>query len=93
MYCFILVTELSKVVDRTLVFKDDLIEDARKTLSSIANQYKMQQDKLKKKISKTTKKKNSSTTEKEGSSSTNAKSKRSKNKKERNIVFVGVHSR
>ena len=93
MYCFILVTELSKVVDRTLVFKDDLIEDATKTLLSIANQYKMQQDKLKKTISKTTKKKNSSTTEKESSSSTNAKSKRNKSKKERNIVFVGVHSR
>ena len=81
------------MVDRTLVFKDDLIEDARKTLSRIANQYKMEQDMLKKKISKTTKKKNSSATEKEGSSSTNAKSNRSKNKKERNIVFVGVHSR
>ena len=81
------------MVDRTLVFKDDLIEDARKTLSSIADQYKIQKDMLKKKISKTTKKQNSSTTEKEGISSTNAKSKGSKKKKEKNIVFVGVHSR
>ena len=54
-----LVTKLSEVIDRTLVFKDDLIMAASETLSTIANKYKQKMQASKKKPSKMQKEKKS----------------------------------
>ena len=87
------VTKLSEVIDRTLVFKDDLIMAASETLSTIANKYKKKTKTSKTKPSKTQKEKNSTINDKQNNTSATNKSKRRKTKKESNIVFVGVHSR
>ena len=88
-----LVTKLSEVIDRTLVFKDDLIMAASETLSTIANKYKQKMQASKKKPSKSQKEKNSTINDKQNNTSAINKSKRRKTKKEINTVFVGVHSR
>ena len=88
-----LVTKLSEVIDRTLVFKDDLIIAASETLSTISNKHKQKMQASKKKPSKSQKEKNSTINDKQNNTSATDKSKRRKAKKESNIVFVGVHSR
>ena len=84
---------MSEFVDRALIFKDDLLEAASKTLSNVAKQHDNKKETLKKKSSTTGKDKNRTVSNKDTPTLKNNKPKRKKAKLEYDTVFVGIHSR
>ena len=94
-YKFISVQNLTKVVDHTLLFKDDLIESATRTLLDIKTKHnKKQQKLLKQKNIIKSRNKSKSTAKAENVITTDVKPKNSKSAKKRiETVYVGIHSR
>ena len=86
-----LVNELINVIDHTLVFKEDLIRSARRTLLNIQKQHKKKRDKL---LKQKTLKKSKEMCELTTTEANNTKRKVSKRgKKKIETVFIGIHSR
>ena len=91
---FYIVGDLVGLIDRTLVFKDDLIASALQTLLDIKKIHKKR--KKEEKAKKSTKDKKESTSLNSTKSKKKSKpARRNKNilDKEDQIVFVGIHSR
>ena len=91
---FYIVGDLVSLIDKTLVFKNDLIASALQTLLGIRRIHKKR--KKEEKVKKSTKDRNNSMSlNRKTSKKTSMPPRRKKNAsaKEDEIVFVGIHSR
>ena len=91
---FYIVGDLVSLIDKTLVFKDDLIKSALQTLLDIKRIHKKR--KKEGKVKKSTKEKNNSISLNNNKNKKNSKpTRRKKNTsvEEDKTVFVGIHSR
>ena len=91
---FYIVGDLVSLIDKTLVFKDDLITSALQTLLDIKKIHMKQ--KKEEKVKKSTKGKNNSISLNKNKSKKKSKPagrKKNTSDKEDQTVFVGIHSR